>query len=182
MAFAVVIIFGPILFLFGRWAYNQLPSQLIKKESIEYYDSLRSAKIDSTVYYKLDSLFILYAPKDTLDFRRYIYENEILEQLTVLNNHDTIYLSLLNAPKLYGQGDYSIYNPIENGPFRIIINTDDNYGLSSSYVRFDSIQVMNWPHRPFHLIYLDLLRSQSAGPFIREAKKSWNHLHYDSIQ
>lgn len=180
LVFALILIYGPILLIFGTWAYNQLPSQVQKKESIEYYDSLRLAKVDSTVHFKLDSLFILYRPKDTLDFFRY-KEHEIIEQLTVLNSHDTIYLSNRNGQKLYGQGDYSLINPDQNGPFRIIIKTN-NMGYSSSYVRFDSIQVMNWPHRPFHLIYLDLLRSRSAGPFIREAKKSWNHLHYDSIQ
>ena len=40
------------------------------------------AKEDSTVYYKLDSLFILYNPKDTLAFRTYIQEHEIIEQLS----------------------------------------------------------------------------------------------------
>ena len=180
-AWYLTLIVGIIMLFFGEWIFNQIPSHVRKQERIEYYDSLRMAKEDSTVYYKLDSLFILYNPKDTLAFRTYIQEHEIIEQLTALNYHDTIYLSVDHLPILYGVEDYSMYNPVEDEMFRIIINTD-NYRLKSSFVRFDSIQVMNWPNRPFHLIYLDMLSESSAGPFIKEAKEIWNHLYYDSIQ
>jgi hypothetical protein len=177
---AFIFLFSPILLIFGIWSYNHLPSQVQRKESIEYYNNLRLAKVDSTVHYKQDSLSILYDPKDTLDFLKY-KEHEIIEQLTVLNSHDTIYLRWRNGRKLYGQGDYSLINPDQNGPFRIIIKTN-NIAYSSSYVRFDSIQVMNWPHRPFHLIYLDRLSEESIRTLIKEAEKTWNHLYYDSIQ
>ena len=178
--FAGIFLFSPILLIFSIWSYDHLPSLKQKKESIRYYDSLRLAKVDSTVHYKQDSLSILYDPKDTLDFLKY-KEHEIIEQLTVLNSHDTIYLRWRNGRKLYGQGGYSLINPDQNGPFRIIINTN-NIGYSSSYVRFDSIQVMNWPHRPFHLIYLDRLSEESIRTLIKDAEKTWSHLYYDSIQ
>ena len=180
LVFAGISLLGPILLIFGIWSYDHLPSRIQKKESIKYYDSLRLAKVDSTVHYKQDSLSILYDPKDTLDFLKY-KEHEIIEQLTVLNSHDTIYLRWRNGRKLYGQGGYSLINPDQNGPFRIIIKTN-NIGYSSSYVRFDSIQVMNWPHRPFHLIYLDRLSEESIGTLIKDAEKTWSHLYYDSIQ
>lgn len=180
IVFALILIYGPILLIFGIWSYNQLPSQVQRKESIKYYNSLRLAKVDSTVHYKQDSLSTLYDPKDTLDFLKY-KEHEIIEQLTVLNSHDTIYLRWRKGRKLYSQGDYSLINPDHNGPFRIIIKTN-NIAYSSSYVRFDSIQLMNWPHRPFHLIYLDRLSEESIPTLIKEAEKTWSHLYYDSIQ
>jgi hypothetical protein len=73
----------------------------------------------------------------------------------------------------------------------IFITPKENYGrlimtnsftskLYDSYVRFDSIQIMDWPQKPFNIIYLNILAPRSL--FIKEAKKPWNHLYFDSIQ
>ena len=133
--FGFVFFLGMLLLPFGPWLYDLLPSQVLIKESIAYYDSLRVAKVDSTVDHKEDSIFTLYNPKDTLIFWGEIDENELIQQLTTLTFRDTIYLQLGRSPVVYGQGDYIMFNPIKDEMFRIIIKTD-KYRLNSSFARF----------------------------------------------
>ena len=149
----------------------------LKKERLRI-DSLRSFKIDSTINYKKDSVFALYSPIDTL-FRG--SDEQMISHLEALNSLDTIYFKLprrKSLPLIYAIGGNGMYNPgEEESRMRIIINSDVR--LHSSYVRFDSLQWMDWPERPFNLIYFTLLSDESFG---REAWRMWNHLHYDSIQ
>ena len=187
----------PILLIFGLlWMFSVPPSKSFKEHLLDQtkhieeivkpelkkerlrIDSLRWFKIDSTYNYKKDSVFALYSPIDTL-FRG--SDEQMISQLEALNSLDTIYFQLprrKSLPLIYGVGGNGMYNPGgEQSRMRIIINSDVRF--RSSYVRFDSLQFMDWPERPFNLIYLTLLSDESFG---QEAMRMWNHLHYDSIQ
>ena len=187
----------PILLIFGLlWMFSVPPSKSFKEHLLDQtkhieeivkpelkkerlrIDSLRWFKIDSTYNYKKDSVFALYSPIDTLFSGS---DEQMISQLEALNSLDTIYFQLpwrKSLPLIYGVGGNGMYNPGgEKSRMRIIINSDVRF--RSSYVRFDSLQFMDWPERPFNLIYLTLL---SDGSFKREAMRMWNHLHCDSIQ
>ena len=125
---------------------------------------------------------ILYNPKDTISIRRNFdayYANKLITKLTKLTYGDTVYLSTSDVLLMYSAGRTSIYHPQEIYECLIMTNAFSSE-LYDSYVRFDSIQIMDWPQKPFNIIYLNILAPRSL--FIKEAKKPWNHLYFDSIQ
>ena len=103
----------------------------------------------------------------------------MISQLEALNSLDTIYFNFHGekfATNLWCRRQWDVQPRRGKSRMRIIINSDVRF--RSSYVRFDSLQFMDWPERPFNLIYLTLLPDES----FKRKYENWNHLHYDSIQ